>query len=63
MSTDENKERVRPNLRCVNLEADYWSKLKELAELEKRSISSYLRFFINKEHGKFTRNGRLALAG
>ena len=62
-SDAEDTKRVRPNLRCLNLETKSWSKLKELSKIEQRSISSYIRYLADKEYKKVVKSDTLTLAG
>ncbi len=57
------KDRVRPSLRCLNIEEPYWGYLKELAKDSARSVSSFVKWMtirIHKDQKEITDLAKIA---
>jgi len=63
MLTNENNERVRPFLRCLNIPDTEWLLLKSMSERDSRSLSSFIRMLIKKEWQKLERRREATQVG
>lgn len=52
MNNQEGNYRTRPELRTLVIHETEWNLVKQLADADCRSVSSYLRSLIRKQHQK-----------
>lgn len=55
MNNQESNNRARPELRTLVIHETEWNFVKQLANADCRSVSSYLRSLIRKQHQKVSK--------